>query len=235
MAEFLVTGATGYVGSWCVKTLLDAGHTVTGTVRDPESAKCDFLYKLDGAEKRLTLVKADLLAGEEAWRDVVKGAKYVLHTASPFVIENVPPGKEEEVILKPAVDGTTSVIKACLAEKVQKVVLTSSVIAIAGGHHPENPKYSKPGASEEHWTDLESLNLPQDMYAKSKVDAERAAWALVEGSAMELAVVNPALVLGPFLSTDTMSGSLVILRALLNREYPMVPQIPFEVCDVFVA
>eukprot|EP00929_Paragymnodinium_shiwhaense_P005635 TRINITY_DN10787_c0_g1_i3.p1 TRINITY_DN10787_c0_g1~~TRINITY_DN10787_c0_g1_i3.p1 ORF type:complete len:128 (+),score=26.59 TRINITY_DN10787_c0_g1_i3:125-508(+) len=123
MAEFLVTGATGYVGSWCVKTLLDAGHTVTGTVRDPESAKCDFLYKLDGAEKRLTLVKADLLAGEEAWRDVVKGAKYVLHTASPFVIENVPPGKEEEVILKPAVDGTTSVIKACLAEKVQKVVL----------------------------------------------------------------------------------------------------------------
>ena len=35
----LVTGATGFVGSATAKALLDAGHTVTGLVRNPAKAK----------------------------------------------------------------------------------------------------------------------------------------------------------------------------------------------------
>lgn len=32
---YCVTGATGYIGSWLVKTLLDLGYQVHATVRDP--------------------------------------------------------------------------------------------------------------------------------------------------------------------------------------------------------
>ena len=32
---YCVTGATGYIGSWLVKTLLDRGYKVHATVRDP--------------------------------------------------------------------------------------------------------------------------------------------------------------------------------------------------------
>lgn len=32
---FCVTGATGYIGSWLVKTLLQRGYIVHATVRDP--------------------------------------------------------------------------------------------------------------------------------------------------------------------------------------------------------
>lgn len=37
-APVLVTGASGYIGSWIVRYLLEAGYTVHGTVRNPQKA-----------------------------------------------------------------------------------------------------------------------------------------------------------------------------------------------------
>lgn len=34
-AKYCVTGATGYIGSWLVESLLQRGCTVHATVRDP--------------------------------------------------------------------------------------------------------------------------------------------------------------------------------------------------------
>lgn len=235
MAKFLVTGANGYVGSWCVKMLLDAGHNVTGTVRDPSAPKCAFLRELDGASERLVLVKADLLQDSEAWRSVVRGCKIVLHTASPFVVENVPDGKEEEYFLQPAVQGTENVMTACVLEGVERVVLTSSVVSIGYGHGKDgdsDPMDASPGPDETSWTNVDGLNLPAEMYMKSKTVAEDKAWDVVKDTSVQLAVVNPVLVVGPFLSADTISGSMTVIRALLKREYPMVPSIPFHCCDV---
>lgn len=33
MAQVLVTGGSGFIGSWCIQALLDAGHDVRTTVR----------------------------------------------------------------------------------------------------------------------------------------------------------------------------------------------------------
>lgn len=59
----------------------------------------------------------------------VDGCAYVMHIASPFPKEN--PGHEDELI-KPAVEGTTSVLRACQKAKVKRVVLTSSMAAVQG-------------------------------------------------------------------------------------------------------
>lgn len=37
LITYCVTGATGYIGSWLVKSLLQKGYRVHGTVRDPGS------------------------------------------------------------------------------------------------------------------------------------------------------------------------------------------------------
>jgi len=229
---FVVTGATGFVGSWCVKTLLDKGCRVRGTVRDPSAERCNFLRALPGASSRLELVKADLLDPVDAWRHVVHGCSLVLHTASPFVVEDVPEGEEEAFFLEPAVKGTEAVIKACIAEKVKRVVLTSSTVAIQFGHGDNDPQFTPPGVDESTWTNVDELELPVQMYMKSKTVAEMTAWELVKNSDVELAVVNPGLVFGPFLSLDTSSGSVVALRALLKKEYPAVPELPFNAVDV---
>ena len=43
-----VTGGSGFLGSWCVKMLLDKGYTVHATTRS--AAKAAYLTELDGAE-----------------------------------------------------------------------------------------------------------------------------------------------------------------------------------------
>ena len=60
---------------------------------------------------------------------VVKDCAFVIHTASPFMISS--PDNPDELI-KPAVEGTLSVLKACQKAHVQRVVLTSSSLAVVG-------------------------------------------------------------------------------------------------------
>jgi len=57
----------------------------------------------------LELVEADLM-DENSIMQAIEGSDYVVHTASPFPI--VQP-KDEDELIKPAVNGTLSVMKAC--------------------------------------------------------------------------------------------------------------------------
>jgi hypothetical protein len=72
------------------------------------------------------------------------------HKHANTQMENVPPD-EEEFFVKPAVQGTEYIIRACIAEGVSRVVLTSSIAAVAFGHKPPNPYQSPPGVSEDTW------------------------------------------------------------------------------------
>ena len=58
----------------------------------------------------------------------VKGVTYVIHVASPFPASQP---KDENEVIQPAVEGTQSVLKACVAAKtIKRVVLTSSCVAV---------------------------------------------------------------------------------------------------------
>ncbi len=81
----LVTGGNGFVGSHCVKKLLERGCKVRTSVRDlKKKEKYQKLYSLvPDKSKNLEIVEGDLV-DEEVWNDLVKGVDYVLHVASPF-------------------------------------------------------------------------------------------------------------------------------------------------------
>ena len=108
----LITGVTGYLGSQvCLAFLKSGNYTVRGTVRDKNNEK-----KLAPIRKsfgdhfdQLELVEADLL-NEESLINAIAGATYVVHTASPFFTE-IP--KDENELIKPAVNGTLAVMKGC--------------------------------------------------------------------------------------------------------------------------
>ncbi|GAU37635.1 hypothetical protein TSUD_60150 [Trifolium subterraneum] len=86
MPEFCVTGGTGFIAAYLVKALLEKGHTVRTTVRNPDDLeKVGYLTELSGDKERLKLLKADLLV-EGSFDEAVSGVDGVFHTASPVLV-----------------------------------------------------------------------------------------------------------------------------------------------------
>ena len=75
--------------------------------------------------------------------------------------------------------------------------------------------------------------MPLDPYPRSKTVAERAAWDFVaaEGGGLQLATVNPVLVLGPLLALET-STSVEVVRWLVDGALPGLPRLALAVVDV---
>lgn len=149
----------------------------------------------------------------------------MLHLASPFPLKN--PRDPEEVI-RPAREGAVRVLKAATKAGIKRVVLTSSIVAItlpwpeAALCHVFN---------ETDWTNPDRPDVTS--YVVSKTLAERAAWDFVRSTpgAPELAVVNPAFVLGPAPDAD-LSTSHEVIRLMGQGAYPAAPKIGFPISDV---
>jgi nucleoside-diphosphate-sugar epimerase len=224
MTQVLVTGGTGFIGSWCVLTLLEAGHTVRTTVRDlrREPALRSWLHAAGPFDDdRLTVVRADLERPED-WDDAVADCDHVLHVASPTLRHT--PANDDDLVV-PAREGVVRVLRAARDAKVQRVVLTSAFGAIGIGHRPRSTPFT-----EDDWTDLDS-DIPP--YQRSKTLAERAAWQFVEreGDGLELAAVHPVGVFGPLLGPDD-PPSLRLIRRMLEGRVPACPPFAMGYVDV---
>jgi dihydroflavonol-4-reductase len=222
----LVTGATGYIARHVVTQLLDAGYTVRGTARSAAS--------LDGLRRdlatavadpssvdRFSLVAADLTA-DAGWDAAIGGCAFVQHVASP--IPSAPP-KDPGELIGPARDGTLRVLRAAVGAGVQRVVLTSSIAAVLYGVD-RNKQFT-----EADWSNPGDKRI--GAYEQSKTLAERAAWDFMERhatGAMELAVINPGLVLGPMIGATT-STSHEAVRKLMNRDFPACPNFTYAMVD----
>jgi len=219
----LVTGASGYIALHCILQLLQQGYGVRGTLRSPgreESLRATFARHIDD-DDRLEFVTADLLS-DDGWADAAAGCHFVLHVASP----TSEPKDENEVII-PARDGALRALRAAADAGVQRVVLTSSVAAIAGGHDPEGKIFT-----EDDWT---NTNAKIGAYFKSKTLAERAAWDFVgnlpAGNALELVTINPSYVLGPQLDEHS-PPSVGIVARLMRGDIPGCARLGFNLVDV---
>lgn len=225
MSTVLVTGGSGFVGGHVILQLLAAGHSVRTTVRSlaREAVVRDTLAKAGATNiDKLTFVAADL-EKDDGWAEAVAGCEYVQHVASPFPIGQP---KDENELIRPAVDGTLRVLKAARDAGVKRVVQTSSFAAVGYGHGHRDTPYD-----ETDWTDVDGPAVQP--YMKSKTLAERAAWDFIEreGNGMELAVVNPVGIFGPALNSD-LSTSIELVKRMLEGKLPGAPRLYLGAIDV---
>ncbi len=225
MSTVLVTGGSGFIGSYCILQLLEAGHTVKTTVRNlAREPEVRATLEKGGAKNlgNLSFSAADLTA-DDGWAEAVKGCDYVLHVASPFPMEQP---KDENDLIVPAREGALRVLRAARDAGVKRVVLTSSFAAIGYGRTSGDQV-----ADETMWTNPDGPGV--SAYVKSKTIAEKAAWDFIEreGGDLELSVVNPVGVLGPVLGSD-FSTSILLVERLLSGAIPMAPRAYFGLVDV---
>lgn len=230
MTTVLITGASGYIGKHITLQLLNQGYKVRASVRSlSKSSEVKNAVKphlLDSSEldSRLTFVELDL-EKDSGWDAALKGIDVLMHTASPFPIASP---KDENELIRPAVDGTLRALKAAKNAGVNRVILTSSNAAVYGCDLPTG----KSEYDETMWTDV-NHPIGRVAYTKSKTLAEKAAWDFVKTQApqIELTTINPVLVLGAPLDNNFGSSISVVERIMKGKD-PMLPDLRFSIVDV---
>lgn len=221
----LVTGGTGYIAGFCIAQLLREGWTVRATVRDLKRADDvrQTMAKLGADPARLSFHQAELMS-DAGWAEANAGAQYVMHVASP--LPSADPKNADDLIV-PAREGALRALRFARDAGVKRVVMTSSVAAIAYGRGGKATAHTEADWSDD--TNLRDIGA----YERSKTVAERAAWDFIkrEGGSLELATVNPGAVLGPAPSVDV-SASLEIVKLILDGALPACPGFGFPIVDV---
>lgn len=220
----LITGISGFIAKHCAVEMLSAGYGVRGTVRSlqkSEEVRGSLAKHADVS--RLEFAAADL-ESEDGWGRAVAGCEHVLHVASPFPARQP---KDEQDLIRPAVDGTLRVLRAAAAANVARFVQTSSTAAVFYGHSRERTA----PFTEADWTDVDDPSVTA--YSRSKTLAERAARDFVarERPTLHYASVNPGLVLGPALDRD-IGTSAAVVQMFLKGKYPGAPRMSIAVVDV---
>lgn len=221
----LVTGISGFIAKHVTLALLAEGHDVRGTVRDQRRADevRSAIAAHGGDADRLSFAVADLRS-DIGWADAVRGCRFVQHVASPFPMDQP---RDREALVPEAEQGTLRVLRAAVEAGAERVVLTSSIVAMM--YRAGRPEVTRVGEGD--WTDPEWP--PISAYVVSKTRAELAAWSFMaeHGARERLVVVNPGFVLGPLL--DRVSATSVdVVRLLMTGKYPALPPTAYPVVDV---
>ncbi len=174
--QILVTGGTGFLGSYLLRYLVREGYTRVRALRRATSTM-DLVAEV--ADK-IEWVESDVLdtfSLEDAMQDV----QLLYHCAA--VVSFDP--QDYDQMRQINVDGTANVVNAALAAGVEKMVHVSSIAAI--GRMKNQPQVSEQ-------TKWERSNHNSE-YAISKYLSENEVWrGMVEG--LNVAVVNPSVILG---------------------------------------
>jgi len=226
MKKVLVTGISGFVGQHCAAELLKNGYAVRGSLRSlskSDEVKNGIKKEVD-TKVNLEFCKLDLIK-DEGWDEAMEGCDFVLHVASPFIVKAP---KDENDLIKPAVEGTLRALKAAKKAGVKRVILTSSTASMQGG------QYGVVNLNQDSWTDINEKSVTA--YFKSKTLAEKAAWEFIQNqsgdSKLELVVINPGPIYGPTLTGNLVSESMDFFKKLITGKVPMLPKADSVMSDV---
>ncbi len=187
----VVTGATGFVGSAVVRSLLQRGEAVRVMARAGSDRR-----NLEGLD--IEVVEADLL-DPGSLAGLVAGARGLYHLAADYRLWS----RRPEEIYQANLEGTRNLVRAAANAGVERIVYTSSV-ATLGIHRDGTP------------ADEETPSSLKDMighYKRSKFLAEEAVKELITKDNLPIVIVNPSTPIGPRDVKPTPTGRMIVEAA----------------------
>lgn len=203
MAKYLVTGGCGFIGSNIVEQLVRSGQSV----RVIDDLSTGNRANLAGFEKDVELVEASVLDADAVAR-AVAGVDYVLHQAAlPSVQRSV---EDPITSNRVNVDGTVSLLHACVKAGVKRVVYAAS--SSAYGDQPALVKSEK------------LLPLPKSPYAVSKLAAEYYLQAFSDCYGLETAALRYFNVFGPRQDPNSEYSAVIplFISRVLRGQRPVI-------------
>ena len=214
MARYLVTGATGFLGTHVVRALERRGHHVVPFSR--------------GSGRGGDVLDSVAVAA------AAQGCDGAFHCAGKVSRK----ASDAEALYRLHVEGTKTVLDACAAARVRRVVVasTSGTIAVSEEAAHVGTEDDEAGAARA------SRLVSRWPYYRSKLFAERAALQrnhaargngraadTREGDPFEVVCVNPSLLLGP---GDLRGSSTEDVRLVVEGKVPAVPAGGLSFVDV---
>ncbi|MEM9820099.1 MAG: SDR family NAD(P)-dependent oxidoreductase [Bacteroidota bacterium] len=173
--KVLVTGATGFLGSYLVRHLIKKGEQVRAIKRT--SSKMDLVTEVQQA---IEWYEGDIL-DLPFLEDAMEGIQQVYHCAAMVSFDP----RDIKQMMKVNVKGTANVVNAALFTGIDKLLHVSSVAAIG------RIKNQKPITEKTKW----QRSKYNSNYAISKFLAEQEVWR-GQAEGLNVVMINPATVLG---------------------------------------
>ncbi|KIK71537.1 hypothetical protein GYMLUDRAFT_254732 [Collybiopsis luxurians FD-317 M1] len=180
----VVTGASGYLGSYMTYQLLEDGYKVKGLARGP---KVSLLKRAFAKYPHFEAVEIqDIATGD--FGHFLKGVDAVIHCAAPMLAKADP-----ETALKGAIDGTVHVLEQARSAGVRKVVVTGSMASF-GLEGPFGPDDWNPVTLEQ----AKSSDNPAVIYFAQKKFGEKAVLEFGDKyPEMDVTIISPSFIFGP--------------------------------------
>ena len=190
--QVLVTGATGFVGSFLCRALLAAGFAVRGTLLTGENPA--------SLAAGVQPVVIEPLSSETPWDAALAGIDIVIHLAARVHVMDDPSADPLDTFRKVNVDGSLKLARDAAKAGVARLVFISSV------------KVNGEETAKAYTGD--SAPDPSDPYGISKWEAECGLREIAGATGLELVVVRPTLVYGPGVKANFLNMLKAVQRGV---------------------
>lgn len=174
--KILITGGTGFIGSYIIKELIERGYTVRALRRNTSKLPFYIPKKVFDSVEWVEGDILDIISLDEA----MKGVDTVIHSAAIISFFR----KDKKEMYRVNIEGTANVVNVALENDIKRFVHISSVAALG---RTKNSHVNE----EKKWEE----NKFNTHYAISKYRSELEVWrGIAEG--LNAVIVNPSTVIG---------------------------------------
>ena len=207
--NFLVTGASGFVGRSLCAELLRQGYAIRAAVRSGNA-------RIDNVEQAIV----GPIGGGTDWTDALRGVDVVVHLAARVHVMRETAGDPLAEFLEVNLHGTENLARQAARAGVKRLVYVSSIkvngeSTLSPGRPPRRLSPVDVGGERNAFTESDIPN-PQDPYGLSKWQAEQALHRVAKETGLEVVIVRPPLVYGA-----GVKGNFAQMLKVLARGVPL--------------